>query len=214
MKLLFKPHKCPGKLIVFCGLDGSGKTTMINHLKNELLSMGHRVAVTKQPTDAVRKSDIFRTFMDKSDHGSYPYRALSLLCASDRIQHCEQVIIPLLEQGQTVICDRYYFSCLANLIARGYPGDKWIYEISACIPRPDISFFLDVDTDVAGSRVHSRPDERNRYIDAEFQKKLRSVFKTICSDNDGVLISTERPLKECLCRIFSEVKGIMANGEK
>ena len=123
-----KENDTSGHLITFCGLDGCGKTTLINRLINEF-DFGEGFLLTKEPTDAVRKSPIFRTYMDDPNHSAYDYRSLSLLAASDRIQHTNKVILPAMEQGKVVISDRYFYSCLANLRARGYKKDKWIYEI-------------------------------------------------------------------------------------
>ena len=60
-----------GKLITFCGLDGCGKTTQIKRLAKWLEENGHKVYLTKQPTDFVRESDIFRTYMDSPEHDDY-----------------------------------------------------------------------------------------------------------------------------------------------
>ncbi len=91
-RLCMEPNRLPGKLITFCGLDGCGKTTMIHRLDAWLRERGDRVALTKQPTDFVRKSAIFRTYMDCPEHDAYDYRSLSLLAASDRVQHSNRVI--------------------------------------------------------------------------------------------------------------------------
>ena len=95
--LKMQTNKTPGFLITFCGLDGCGKTTIINAL-NEELSKQYEVILTKQPTDFVRKTDIFRTYMDCPDHSEYDYRSLSLLAASDRMQHVNKVIYPNLKK--------------------------------------------------------------------------------------------------------------------
>ena len=120
MKALnMRQNEKKGWLITFCGLDGCGKTTMINRLTADLEN-DYAVFLTKQPTDFVRKSDIFRTYMDCPDHDAYDYRSLSLLAASDRLQHVNKVIGPALEEGKIVLSDRYFYSCLANLRARGF----------------------------------------------------------------------------------------------
>lgn len=85
-RLSMRPNRTKGKLITFCGLDGCGKTTMIRRLMAEL-EKEHQVFLTKQPTDFVRSSAIFRTYMDCPNHDAYDYRSLSLLAASDRVQH-------------------------------------------------------------------------------------------------------------------------------
>ena len=106
MKALnMRQNEKKGWLITFCGLDGCGKTTMINRLTADLEN-DYAVFLTKQPTDFVRKSDIFRTYMDCPDHDAYDYRSLSLLAASDRLQHVNKVIGPALEEGKIVLSDR------------------------------------------------------------------------------------------------------------
>lgn len=186
--LEMKPHNTKGRLITFCGLDGSGKSTMIEKTVENLKKWGKDVIVTKQPTDMMRKTDIFRTFMDSPDNSAYEYRALSLMAAADRIQHANKVILPALEAGKIVICDRYFYSCLANLRARGYVDDEWIYEISKSIPKPDEAFFLDVPVDTAISRVRNRPEEKDSYIDIGLQYRLRDEYINICRENKGILI--------------------------
>lgn len=208
-KLKMQAHKKEGLLISFCGLDGCGKSTMIGMLEKRLKEEGYSVILTKQPTDAVRKSDIFRTYMDMKDHSGYEYRSLSLLAAADRIQHVKKEIIPVLERGDVVLSDRYFYSCLANLRARGYEDDKWIYEVSADIPRPDIAFFLDVPVAMAISRVRSRPEERERYIDEQLQYRLRDEYIGICKKNGGVLIDASGEESKAFEEIWFYVDEIL-----
>ena len=197
-----------GMLITFCGLDGCGKSTIIRKLISEI-SDNIEVFVTRQPTDFVRKSDIFRTYMDSPNHSGYDYRSLSLLAASDRLQHTNKVILPKLMQGNFVISDRYYYSCLANLHARGFEEDKWIYEVSQSIIKPDIAFFLDVPVETAISRVRNRPEERDRYIDVELQYRLRNKYIEICKENDGVLISTQDSLEDTYSVVIDKVNELL-----
>lgn len=206
MKLQMRENEYSGKLITFCGLDGCGKTTQIKLLTQYLEEKGDQVFLTKQPTDFVRKSEIFRTYMDMPNHDSFDYRALSLLCASDRVQHSNLVITEKLKEGYTVISDRYFYSCLANLKARGYEQDNWIYEIAKSIPKPDVAFFLDIDVDTAIKRVRSRIDEKDRYIDVPLQHGLRKQYLTIAKENNGTVISTVNTEKQCFETIRREVE--------
>ena len=207
-KLNMRPNRTKGILITFCGLDGCGKTTMINRLTEDL-QKEHHVFLTKQPTDFVRQSAIFRTYMDCPDHNAYDYRSLSLLAASDRIQHANKVIEPAMEDGQIVISDRYFYSCLANLHARGFEKDKWIYEIAESIVKPDIAFFLDVPVETAVGRVRNRASEQDRYIDMELQYKLRKEYIDICRKNNGILISTEDSEEKCFSVIKQQLERIL-----
>ena len=128
--LRLRECRYPGLLITFCGLDGCGKSTMLARLEKQLLACGITPEITRQPTGAVRESDIFRTYMDSPDVSAYDYRSLSLLAASDRVQHSNKYILPLLLAGKVVLSDRYFYSCLANLRARGFHEEEWIYEVS------------------------------------------------------------------------------------
>lgn len=209
MKTLnMKPNREQGYLFTFCGLDGCGKTTMLNKLKQDLEDQ-YQVLLTKQPTNAVRESAIFRTYMDSPNHEKYDYRSLSLLAASDRVQHANKVIEPALKQGNIVISDRYFYSCLANLRARGFVQDKWIYEIAESIVKPDVAFFFDVPVELAVKRVRSREEEKDRYIDMDLQYRLRSEYIVICKANNGVLISTEMPIEDSYAIVKKEVERVI-----
>ncbi len=207
-RLCMRENKTPGLLVTFCGLDGCGKTTMMQRLINDLENR-YPLFVTKQPTNAVRNSEIFRTYMDSPDHDTFDYRSLSLLAASDRLQHVNKVIEPTMQKGTLVLSDRYFYSCLANLRARGFEHDRWIYEVAESVIRPDVSFFFDVPVDVAVARVRKRPEEKERYIDMDLQYKLRQEYLDICRANNGVLISTEKSEDECYALVKDKVKEML-----
>lgn len=200
-KLRLQPHKTKGLFITFCGLDGCGKTTMIQRLTSCLQEKQFPVLCTKQPTPLMRESEIFRTFMDQDDHSAYDYRCLSLMAAGDRIQHVNKVILPALRAGKCVISDRYLYSWIANLRARGYVRDRWTDEIASYMIQPDFAFFIDVPVQTAVTRVRSRLAERDRYIDMDLQYKLRRQYCRIARQNRGILLSS----LESEDAIFSEI---------
>lgn len=205
-KLDMKKNDTQGVLITFCGLDGCGKTTMIEKLRKKLEFEGKKVFLTKQPTDFVRKSEMFRNYMDSDEHNRFDYRALSLFAAADRVQHANKAIFPKLLEGDVVISDRYIYSCLANLIARGYKKDKWIYEISKSIPKPDIAFFIDLPVELAVSRVRSREEEKDRYIDMELQYRLRDEYKRICRACGGIMLNSEHGVDKTFAEVCDYVE--------
>lgn len=209
MKLILNDIKHTGRLITFCGLDGCGKTTMIKMLEQHLKTHNITPALTKQPTDAVRSSEIFRTYMDNPDHSSFDYRALSLSAAGDRIQHTNKYIVPLLKSGNIVISDRYFYSCLANLKARGYMDDHWIYEIATHIQKPDISFFLDIDIKTALQRIKSRPSEKDKFVDVELQYRLREEYLRIADEIGGLVISSNCEPEQCFSQILKHTEGVL-----
>jgi len=210
--LNMRANDTKGVLITVCGLDGCGKTTMMNRMIDEVLDKS-KVFTTKQPTNYVRESAIFRTYMDQPDHDAFDYRSLSLLAASDRLQHVNKVIVPQMNEGKIVVSDRYFYSCLANLRARGFTNDQWIYEIAESVVEPDIAFFFDVPVETAVARVRQRPEEKDRYIDMDLQYKLRDEYINICNANNGVLISTELPKEECFKIVKETIERKMLNGK-
>jgi dTMP kinase len=165
---------------------------MIHMLKERLTNLNLLFYITRQPTDIVRKSEMFRTFVDTPNHDSFDFRALSLFTASDRLQHCQKVVLPALENQNIVISDRYYYSCLANHRAKGYAEDQWIYEIASYIPEPDFSFFLDVNAETSIQRTRQRESEKNRWIDVNLQYKLREEYINISKSCRGILVNTEK----------------------
>lgn len=146
--------------------------------------------------------------MDSPNHEEFDYRSLSLLAASDRIQHVNKKIKPELEKGNIVVSDRYFYSCLANLRARGFVKDKWIYEIAESIIKPDIAFFFDAPVELAVSRVRKREDEKDRYIDMDLQYKLRQEYIDICKSNNGILISTNQSEEDTYKQVRKELERI------
>ena len=214
MKINMTKHTHPGMLITFCGLDGCGKTTLINHLVAYLQNQGIDPVLTKQPTPFVRQSAIFRTYMDEPNHDAYSYRSLSLLAASDRIQHVHSVVEPALKAGKVVISDRYFYSCLANLRARGYVEDQWIYEIAESMLKPDLALFIDAPVEVAVSRVRERENERNRYIDMDLQYHLRDEYRLIATAENAPILDSTKTIEKTLEKLYlltdmaMEKKGI------
>jgi len=210
-RLNMRKNETPGFLITFCGLDGCGKTTMMKRLIADL-EKEHDIFITKQPTNAVRNSEIFRNYMDFPDHNAFDYRSLSLLAASDRIQHVNKVIEPEMKKGKIVLSDRYFYSCLSNLRARGFENDEWIYEVAESVIKPDLSFFLDVPVEEAVARVRRRPEEKDRYIDMELQYKLRKEYADICYSNDGIFISTMQPEAQSYAVVKKAIKEMLQYG--
>jgi len=176
------------------------------------LEKEHDIFITKQPTNAVRNSEIFRNYMDFPDHNAFDYRSLSLLAASDRIQHVNKVIEPEMKKGKIVLSDRYFYSCLSNLRARGFENDEWIYEVAESVIKPDLSFFLDVPVEEAVARVRRRPEEKDRYIDMELQYKLRKEYADICYSNDGIFISTMQPEAQSYAVVKKAIKEMLQYG--
>lgn len=98
--------------ITFEGGEGSGKTTIIENLKEDLIRLGHNVIKTREPGGSKIAEQIRNVILDVSNV-SLDYRAEALLYAASRRQHLKEIVIPALNEGMIVLCDRYLDSSLA-----------------------------------------------------------------------------------------------------
>lgn len=107
----------PGRFIVLEGLDGAGTTTQTERLASLLRSEGHDVVTTREPSDGpvgtmLRQALTGRLGLPQG-RGPLAQETLALLFAADRTDHLHARILPALEQGKVVLCDRYVLSSLA-----------------------------------------------------------------------------------------------------
>ena len=163
--------KQKGNFIAFEGIDGSGKSTQIGLLAERLKKEGVCCYTTMEPTNApvgslVRQVMTGRIRMDN--------KAIAALFAADRLDHLLNEVDGIaskIEEGTTVLTDRYYFSSYAY-----HSVDvpmEWVIranEQSALILRPTVNLFIDVDPDTALERI-----ARNRFHQELFEKKSRLV---------------------------------------
>lgn len=211
MKLRSNPYI--GKLIVFEGTDGAGKTTMIaltEALLREEKGDGN-VLTVKQPTDLSRKTKLFQKMMYCENHADIDYRAVQLLTMSDRIQHGYETIEPALRNGKTVICDRYVFTSLANMLARGYVHEKWFFQAAKHLLRPDAAFLAYVSPEIAIRRIKSRPSECDRHLDENLLVNVAARFRAMAGKEKFTIIDTSLEPEEAFLtvRLTLKRKGIL-----
>ncbi len=193
-KLKLKNNTYLGKLIVFEGTDGAGKTTMIA-LTKQLLEEKYgkeRIVSVKQPTDLSRKTKLFQKMMYCKNHDDVDYRAVQLLTMSDRVQHSFETIVPALKEGKFVICDRYIFTSLANMLARGYRKEKWFFDAAKNLLRPNITFLSYVSADMAIDRIKGRPEECERFLDEELLRGVAKEFYQMAKREDFTVLDTSQ----------------------
>src|SRR3989338_7618424 len=130
-----------GKFIVFEGIDGSGKSTQTALLADFMKkTLGQKVYETAEPTASLIggliRSQIAGDWKTSNE-------CLQLLFSADRLYHLEKEIIPMLEQGIDVICDRYFFSTVAYGAVTTGELD-WLINVNSKILLPDVIFLLKV----------------------------------------------------------------------
>lgn len=162
--------------ITFEGADGSGKSTQQKMAAQYLHDKGYNVLVTRDPGGTPLGQKI-REILLHHDGKIAPYCELFLYLA-DRAQHIEEKIIPALNEGKVVLCDRYVDSTLAYQgYARGLSTEEifMLNNIVAQSLMPDLTFVFDVSTEVAEKRVGETKDRLESEA-KEFHQKVREGF--------------------------------------
>lgn len=201
-----------GNFIAFEGIDGSGKSTQIALLTNRLNKEGIYCYTTMEPTNSPIGSLIHQimTGRVKTDN-----RVIAGLFVADRLDHLlNEVdgIVPKINEGTTVITDRYYFSSYAY-----HSVDmpmEWVIranEQSSAILRPTITIFIDVKPDTAVERI-----AKNRFHQELFEKKSRLVkvrenylkaFELLKKEEKYVIIDGNQSQEKIAEIVWDTVKG-------
>ena len=165
-----------GKFITFEGADGSGKTTQIEKVKTYLEQRGQKCILTREPGGSDLGNKIREILLHYD--GEVDSLCELLLYMADRAQHVKKIIIPALNAGLTVLCDRYTDSSVAYQgYARGLDIER-IMELNKIATdglEPDLTIVFDVETEVAMQRVGEIKD-RLEQEGIEFHKKLRNGY--------------------------------------
>lgn len=156
-----------GRFIVLEGADGSGKSTHMQLLADYLRENGLDAVTTEEPTKGFIGQAIRMILSGKINVSP---TTLTLLFTADRAEHVENVIKPALEEGKTVICDRYYYSTVAYQSVQGV-SQQWISQLNSQFPEPDLVLVLRIDSEAALSRMGNRAREVFEVLD--FQEKVQ-----------------------------------------
>lgn len=141
-------HEFPGKLIVVEGIDGSGKSTQIYLLKRWLELEGYRVFFSEWNSAPIVRPAIKR---GKKKRLLSPL-TFSLIHAIDFSDRYERQILPLLQAGSIVLCDRYIYTAFARDTTRGC-NPQWVKKLYGYAAVPDITFFFSVPLETAIGRI-------------------------------------------------------------
>jgi dTMP kinase len=136
-----------GAFIVFEGCDGSGKTTNITRLVEELKARGCSVTSTREPGGTAIGEKIRSLLLDRKNL-RMSMRCEALLYAASRAQLVEETIAPAIARGDVVICERYYYSSLAYQAWAGGLDPEFVCRLNEWATRevaPDLVILLDVD---------------------------------------------------------------------
>lgn len=163
----------PGRLIVFEGIDGTGKSTQIALLGKYLESLGHQVVVTREPTDGPVGTQIRQLYLNRENVSRE--EELELFIA-DRREHVESLLLPSLTAGKIVLCDRYYLSTAAYQGANGF-DPLAILQLHDFAPVPDIALIFEVSLTTSMQRItEGRGEQLNDFEQADTLARVSKIF--------------------------------------
>lgn len=189
--------------IAFEGLDGSGKSTLIDSIRNELVQQGQAVVVTREP-GGTPLGEILRDLVTSTKTQAPTARAEALLYQAIRAQHVELVIQPALKKGEWVLCDRFRASSIAfQAGARGLEKKdiEWLNDFSTSGLQPDLTLLLDLTVEESSRRLKRRYESASGELDrfekekTDFHEKVRQSYLALSArSKDWVCLdSSESP---------------------
>lgn len=178
-----KPASTRGAFIVVEGGDGAGKTTQLDLLESWLSAHDVACERTREP-GGTPIGERIRALVLEHGHGEVDPRTEALLFAASRAAHVVQRILPALESGATVLCDRYIDSSVAYQgVGRGLGPEK-VAEINGWATsglQADLTILLDVDPTISQRRRAGRdggPGDRMESADDAFRARIREAFRS------------------------------------
>lgn len=145
-----------GILIAFSGIDGSGKTALVNGLAEHFYSRDKETLITKQPTLNYMQHPLVKENLNTGYIKEGP-EVLALLSAFDRLCHVSDLRDEL-GTGKMIFSDRFLLDGIVSFVARGV-DEQWVKDINQFCPEPHIGILVDCPGEVAYERIVKRGDE-------------------------------------------------------
>ncbi len=207
--------------ITFEGIEGSGKTTQMQHLRQHLQTHGHDVVATREP-GGCPIADTIRSLLLDPQSGTMTPRAELLLYSAARAQHVAEIILPALKKGQIVLCDRFSdATTVYQGVGRGLEM-RQLEEINSFASNglcPDMTLLLDYPVEDglyrARARNHTGQIESEGRFELEsldFHKRIRHGYLELAATEKRFhIIDALGTVEQVSERIIAAVDQFLAN---
>lgn len=178
------PLKQRGKFITFEGLDGVGKSTQLENLAANLRGRGIDVLTTREPGGTALGEKLRTVLLSSRTSGLSPLAELALMFA-DRAQHIDEQILPALEQGQWVLCDRFTDSSEAYQGGGRELGSQLVLQLHKTLChnlQPDLTILMLSDASRAVARARRRnagQSQQTEDDESRFEKESRAFYERV-----------------------------------
>lgn len=195
------------------GPEGSGKTSAIKIVKEQLEKEGYQIVMTREPGGTPISEQIRNVILDKSNT-AMDYRTEALLYAASRRQHLVEKVWPNVKEGKLVICDRYLDSSLAYQgYARGL-GVEDILNVNMYATEgtfPDITLLFDLEPEVGLARINANSSREVNRLDLEkldFHHRVRNGYLSLAKrfPDRFVIIDASKDLEEVAASALNAIK--------
>lgn len=214
----------PGQFVTLEGIDGSGKSTVLNRLAEALADKGYPVVATREPGGTAVGRAVRAVLLDVESAGMSPL-CEAFLYAADRAQHVAEVIRPALEAGRLVLCDRFTDSTLVYQGAARGLDMEWLEAVCSRAAGglvPDRTLLLDTTVEEGLKRLARRRTAQGsgRYearFDEEtiaFHRRVYAGYMALAEANKErfIIIDASRPVEEvvraCIDALAPELASV------
>lgn len=202
-----------GKFIVLEGGEGSGKSAMMERLR-EILP--HSTVFTRDPGGVYLGEEIRRFVLSQDTRGIDPATEILLFLAA-RAQLIAELIEPALEEGRNVISDRFILSTIAYQVygrqrPEYLPLVDTVFKAIRKGSTPDATILLDVPPEIGLQRVHLRMQAPNRFDDEgpAYHERVRAAYREHTGDySTPIIIDSSRPLEEVWTDVRDAVQSVL-----
>jgi len=204
--------KDKGYFISFEGIDGSGKSTQIKKLARFLKNLNFDVIITREPGGSVGGEEI-RNLLLQGQVDRWSAETEILLFTAARRDHLERIILPAIDDGKIVLCDRFTDSTRMYQGMRGPNLRNLVDMLNEKVIKhdPDLTIIIDIDPEISLKRAKSRKTAEERFEDfgVELQMKMRKGFIELAKEfsNRIELVNGQQSVDRLAQDICSLVKA-------